>query len=230
MTNHRSILGSIAAVLVTGFCLAPAERLAAERAGSLTEQEIEASEAKTALETLVKENNRLKQRLEQADAVLAETQKNLSNAMSESEEFKRKASELKQRLEALGLDGAGGNIEKLQQRLLRAVNDLKIADDERKKLKDALIQLSETVLSFKKVAVTNDPAALEAMEAAMRSTAQALGVAAPETKEVTATAATLQDGMVMSIKEDLALIVANLGSSQGVRKSECLSRYYAAIA
>ena len=106
--------------------------------------------------------------------------------MDESEEFRRKAGELKQRLEALGLEGAGGNIEKLQQRLLRAVNDLKIAEDERKKLKDALIQLYETVISFKKAAVTTEPAALEAMEAAMRSSAQALGVTPSDTKDAAA--------------------------------------------
>ena len=90
MTKHRSILNSFAAVLVTGFCLAPAERLAAEKAGSLTEQQIEVSEAKTALASSEKEMSRLKARLEQSEAALADTQKNLSNAMSEAEEFKRK--------------------------------------------------------------------------------------------------------------------------------------------
>ena len=130
MINYRSISDSFAVVLVTGFCLAPAVRLAAERAGSLTEQQIEVSEAKTAMETLARENNRLKGKLEQSEATLANAQKNLTNAMSEAEEFRRKASELKVRLEALGLEGAGGNIEKLQQRLLRAVSDLKLAEDE----------------------------------------------------------------------------------------------------
>jgi chromosome segregation ATPase len=217
MINHRSISGSFAVVLVTGFCLAPAVRLAAERAGSLTEQQIEVSEAKTAMETLTRENNRLKAKLEQSETTLANTQKNLTNAMSEAEEFRRKASELKVRLEALGLEGAGGNIEKLQQRLLRAVSDLKLAEDERKKLKDALIQLSETILTFKKSSVTNDPEALEAMEAAMRSTAQALGVTLHDAKDAAPVAATLQDGMVLSMQEELALVVANLGSRQGVK-------------
>ena len=217
MTKHRSKLSGFAAVIVTGFCLALAERLAAEKGSSLTEREIEVSEVNTALEALQKENINLKAKLSQSEAALADTQKNLSNAMSESEEFKRKASQLKQRLEALGLDGAGGNVESLQQRLLKAVNDLKLTESERKKLQEALIQLSETVIEFKRASVTSEPAALEAMEAAMRNAARALGVASPETKVPLAVPATLQDGMILSIKDDLALVVTNLGARQGVK-------------
>jgi hypothetical protein len=80
-----------------------------------------------------------------------------------------------------------------------------------------LIQLSETILTFKKSSVTNDPEALEAMEVAMRNTAQALGVTLHDAKEAAPVAATLQDGMVLSMQEELALVVANLGSRQGVK-------------
>jgi hypothetical protein len=218
MTNRRPKLGSKIAVLVTGLCLTLAGRLAAEKGGSLTEyNEIEVSEVKTALEALSKENAGLKAKLEQSDAALASAQKNLTIAMSESEVFKRQANELKQRFEALGLEGAGGSLSELQQRLLKAVNDLKLTEDERKSLQEALIRLSEAVLAFQKMSVTSSPEARAALEAEMRNAAKALGVVPPDVKDAPATAATLQDGMVISIKDDLALVVANLGSRQGVK-------------
>lgn len=190
---------------------------AAQKGSSLTAKEIEFSEARMALEAMVADNQKLREKLAASEATVVAIQKSLAIANSESEVFRRQTGELKLRLEALGVEGAGGNTAKLEQRLLKAVSDLKLVEDERKKLQQALIQLSEVVLRYQKAAVTTDPEARLALEAEMRGAARALGVAPPETLEAAAVASTLTDGMVISTKEELALVVANLGIKHGVK-------------
>lgn len=217
MTSDRSKYRTASAMLGIAFGFASIGELNAERQLSAVDQEIEANEVKTALDAFAKENANLRARLEQTEGVLAGLQKNLAVANSESEVFKRQAQELRKRLEALGLDAAGGSTAKLEQRLLKAANDLKLTEDERKTLQEALIRLSEAVIRFQKVAVTGNPEMRATLEAEMRHAAKALGVAPPETREAASAPATLQEAMVISIREDLALVVANVGTRHGVK-------------
>jgi len=179
--------------------------------------EIEASEIQATWETVAKENTKLRAGLGEAEAALTQLQKNLSIANSETEVFKRQAQEAKHRIEALGLDGTGGNTARLEQRLLKAVNDLKILEEERKALQQALVRLSEAGTHFQSVATTSDADAENALSVELRNSAKALGLMPPETKTASAAPATLSDGMIISIREDLALVVANLGSRHGVK-------------
>lgn len=204
-------------MLGIAFGLALIGTVHAERLLSAVEQEIEATEVKTAMDALARDNASLRTRLEQSESVVAGLQKNLAVANSEAEVFKRQAQELRKKLEALGLDGAGGSTAKLEQRLLKAVSDFKLTEDERKTLQEALIRLSEAVIRFQKVAVTSNPEMRATLEAEMRHAAKALGVAPPETREAVSAPATLQDAMVVSIEEKLALVVANVGTRHGVK-------------
>jgi cell shape-determining protein MreC len=121
---------------------------------------------------------------------------------------------------ALGVDGLSGDKSKLEQRLLKAVRDLQLVQSEKDKLSDELVQLSEAVLRYTKVATTDDAEARMALEARLRSVAEVLGIpgsqAAPDSK-TPAMNGTLTNGMVVSIKEELSLVIANIGSRQGVR-------------
>lgn len=177
-------------------------------------RDLELVEAKVALESAIVDNAQLQGRLREADETLAALQRNLTAANSEGEVFRRQAGELRLRLEAVGIESAGGNV---GQRLLKAVGDMKLLEDERKQLSDALIRLSEAVIRYQKVTVTNDPEARLALEAEMRGASKALGVAPHQSLAGTPVSSTLTEGMVISIKEDLALIVANLGSRHGVK-------------
>lgn len=179
--------------------------------------EIELSEVKTALDAALAENATLRSSREAAEASVAALQQNLAVAQSEAEVFRRRAGELKMRIEALGIEGAAGNVGKLEQRLLKAVSDLKLTEDERKKLQEALIEFSEAVIRYQKSAVSTDAEARLGLEAASRAAARALGVAPPELAEAAPVPSTLTDGMVISIKDDLALVVANLGARNGVK-------------
>ncbi len=190
---------------------------AAQVESSLTESEIEKSADALAFKAASDEVRVLQAKLASSETSVAGLQKSLTIANSESEVFRRQAAELKLRLETLGIEAGALNSGKLEQRLLRAANDFKIVDDERKSLKEALIQLSEAVLTFQKNAVTTDADARVALEVEMRGTARALGVAPPAAVIATAVSPTLSDGAVISIKDDLALVVANFGTAQGVK-------------
>lgn len=205
------------------FCSAPLltaalgvmDARAAER--GLSNANTEASEMRSTCEGWAEENAKLQSRAKLAEERLDTLQKNLALANTETEVFKRQAQELKKRLEAVGLDRTGGNSARLEQRLLEAVSDLKLVDDERKRLQGALIRLSEAIVHFQRVAMTTDAEASESLESEMRHAAKVLGVVPLETKEVVAAPATLQDGIIISIKEDLGLVVANVGARHGVK-------------
>lgn len=183
--------------------------------GSLSDLDIEYSEAKVTLQMETDENQSLKKQVaEQQEAI-----KTLTDALAESnleaEEFKRKCTELVERMEALGIDAS--NETKLQQRLLKAVSDLRIVQSEKDKMSDQLIRLSEAMLRYLKTANSVDADARMAVEAEMRNTNDSLGLPSAQVQNADAVSATLTDAMVISIKEELALVVANVGRKQGVK-------------
>ena len=183
--------------------------------GSLSDLDIEFSEAKVTLQTQSDENQSLKKQLaEQQEAIKSLTDA-LVESNLESEVYKRKCSELVERMEALGIDAS--NETKLQQRLLKAVSDLRIAYNEKDKLSDQLVRLSEAMLRYLKTASSVDADARMAVEQEMRNTSEALGLPSSHVQTATAVPATLTDATVISIKEELALVVANVGRKQGVK-------------
>ena len=190
---------------------------AGQTKGSLTERDIESSETKTALEALLRDNAALERKLHEAEASVAALQKNLAVANAESEIFKRQAGELKLRLEALGLDAAGDPA-KLEQKLLKAVNNLRLAEDGRKELLGSLIELSEAVLAYQQVSKTSNADAKQTLEAALHKAHKAMGVASSDAADATAVPATLTDASVIAVRDELALIVTNVGRQQGVRE------------
>ncbi|MEI8234298.1 MAG: hypothetical protein WCH57_06390 [Verrucomicrobiota bacterium] len=172
------------------------------------------------LQTVTAENQLLKRQLAEAQEAIKSLTDSLAVSNSEAEVFRRETAELKQRMTALGVDGLSGDKSKLEQRLLKAVRDLQLVQNEKDKLSDELVQLSEAVLRYTKVATTDNAEARMALEARLRSVAEVLGIpgsqAAPGPKGP-AMNGTLTNGMVVSIKEELSLVVANIGSRQGVR-------------
>src|SRR5438105_9545981 len=188
---------------------------------SLPDLDIEYTEAKMMLDTTAQENAAMREQLRIAQEQIKSLTESLAIANAEGEVFKRETGELKLRMEALGLDAASPDRAKLEQRLLKAVSDLKIVQAEKEKLADQLVRLAEAVMRFLKTADSSDGDARMAIETEMRSTSEALGAMAGGAQQKVANAqqqpATLTDGKVISVKEELALVVANLGREQGVK-------------
>jgi hypothetical protein len=204
---------------MAGIRLGSIEAVAADKS-SLTDLDMEYTEAKVALDSSERANAVLRQQLALARQQLAGITDSLVLANSESEVFKRETSDLKLRLEALGLDSASPDKALLEQRLLKAVSDLKIVEDQKDKLCDQLVRINEAILRYVKNASSVDGDARMALETEMRSSTQLLGIAGslqPAAPSVANAAGSLTDARVISVKDELALIVANLGRRQGVR-------------
>jgi hypothetical protein len=212
-----STLGLKFAALVAGLSLMPVARLHGQAKGSLSELDIEYSELKVNLEKTLGENQQLRDALAETEKTLADLRKNFATATGESEIFKRETSELKLRIEALGPDAAGGNTPKLEQRLLAAVSDLRAMAEEKKKLSEALVRISEAASLYAKTATSPNTDARVALEAEIRNANAVLGAPSSNAPEVTAVPATISDGVAISVRDDLALVVINLGSEQGVK-------------
>lgn len=203
--------------LILALLAAQAGGLTAPPNRSLSDLDLEAAEARVALEKALEENAFLKEQVTLSEARAARMTESIAIANGEAEVFRRQAGELKLRLEALGLAGAGGDSTLIEQRLLRAVSDLRLVDDERKKLKYAMLEFSEAALRFAKVAVSPDAEARAALEAQLRRVNDLLEAPTLKGLGATPTEASLVNGTVISIKEDLNLIVANVGLRQGVQ-------------
>ncbi|MGA3169759.1 MAG: hypothetical protein ABSE62_01995 [Chthoniobacteraceae bacterium] len=171
-----------------------------------------------ALDESERENAEMRQQVALGQKQVDALTDSLALAESESEVFKRETTELKLRLEALGLDSASPDKAPLEQRLLKAVSDLKIVQDQRDKLADQLTRIMEAVTIYLKTASSVDGDARMALETEMRSSNQLLGVAGAEQPVSNSEpAGSLLDARVISVKDELALVVANLGRDQGAK-------------
>ncbi|MFA7343782.1 MAG: hypothetical protein WC003_05715 [Terrimicrobiaceae bacterium] len=139
----------------------------------------------------------------------------LAMANSESEVFKRQAAELQLKLDAYGLAGLDKEPEKVEQRLLAAVRDLRLLKKQNEDAVNQLVRLSESIRVLIKTTEGTNPQARMAVETELRKTSEILG--APNAASAQSIEATLSDGMVVDTKEDLSLVVANIGAKHGVK-------------
>ena len=181
----------------------------------MSDLDIEFTEAKVTLQTVTDENQSLKKQVAQSQGAIKSLTESLAESNSEAEEFRRKCTELTLRMEALGINASNEN--KLQQRLLKAVSDLRLVQKEKDKLSDQMVRLTEAMLRDLKTASSVDADARMAVEAEMRNANDAMGLPSSSVPEAAAVPSTLTDAMVISIKEELALVVVNVGKKQGVK-------------
>jgi hypothetical protein len=139
----------------------------------------------------------------------------LAMANSESEIFKRQAADLQLKLDAYGLAGLDKEPEKVEQRLLAAVRDLRLIKKQNEDAVNQLVRLSESIQILIKTTEGINPQARMSVETELRKTSEILGT--PNAARAQSIAATLSDGMVVDTKEDLSLVIANIGARHGVK-------------
>lgn len=182
---------------------------------SLSDLKLESTEAKLTLQTVTNENERLQNDLKMAQQQIKLLTESLAVANSEAEVFRRECTEMKLRMEALGLDAASPQKEKLEQRLLKAVRDLELLQTEKDKLTNQLVMLCEAVVRYLQTAESTDAQARETIEEQLRSATEMIGLPSSKTDHQSQTAS-LDNAQIISIKQELALAVANVGRKDGV--------------
>jgi hypothetical protein len=184
----------LAAIAAGLLALLPVARLGAQSHRSLTDSEnriLLAQGATITVPTTRAQDNEDVEALQEQIILLRSAIKSLTESLaianSEAETFKRQAADLTLKIEALGIPEAD-NQGKLEQRLLAAVRDLRLLKSQQEAAVNQLVRLAETVQVLLK-----------------------------SSEEIDAQARLAVDGMVVDVKDDLALIVANIGQKQGVR-------------
>ncbi len=211
----------LAAIAAGLLALLPVARLAAQSHRSLTDSEnriLLAQGAAITVPTTRAQDDEDVEALQEQIILLRSAIKSLTESLaianSEAETFKRQAADLTLKIEALGIPDAD-NQGKLEQRLLAAVRDLRLLKSQQEAAVNQLVRLAETIQVLLKSSEGIDAQARLAVETELRKTNEILG--APKAAETGPVEATLNDGMVVDVKDDLALIVANIGQKQGVR-------------
>jgi len=157
----------------------------------------------------------LEERLLLARASIKALTEALAMANNEGEVFKRQAADLQLKLDAYGLAGLEKEPDKLEQRLLSAVRDLRVLKKQNEDAVNQLVRLTEAIQVLIKTTEGIQPQARMAVEAELRKTNEILG--SPAALKADSLEPTLTDGLVVDIKEDLSLIVSNIGAKHGVK-------------
>lgn len=158
----------------------------------------------------------LRERLLLLENTVRQLTQSLANANAEAETYKRQAADLSLRLQALGIPTMEGSDGALEQKLLAAVRSLRLTKKENEDLKAALIRLSEAVMALLRTAEAIPAEARLALETEMRGSSELLG--APQgAVEAEAVEPTLQDAMVVDVREDLSTVAVNVGEKHGVK-------------
>jgi hypothetical protein len=148
-----------------------------------------------------------------SEAAIKGLTESLAVANGETELFKRKYDDLNTRMEALGIAPAGKETETLRTRLLAAVRDMRLLQQENDTSREQLIRLTEAVMELLKTSNEINPKSRLRVEEELRASESMTGAA----KNIASHGAGLTSGTVVDYKPDLALIIANLGARQGVK-------------
>lgn len=200
---------------VLGGCVIAASVAQTQGNSSLTESKIENAETKVTAETLLAQNEDLRKQLSIQQESLKTLTASLAESNAEAEVFRRKFADLESRMEALGLASASKDRTKLEQRLLAAVSDLRLAQKERDELRDQLLGLNEALLRYLQTVQGGDAQARADVETQLRKTNQLVGRSAARRSEEPH--ASLMDASVLSVKDEWSFVVANIGEQQGVK-------------
>ena len=141
----------------------------------------------------------------------------LAISNSEAETFKRQAADLTLKIEALGIPGVEKGPEQARATTAcRGAGFAPVEEAKRKRRSTSSSVLPEAVQVMIKSSESIDPQARLAVETELRKTNEILG--APNAAKAGPVEATLDDGMVVDVKEDLAL-----GRSPTSAKSKAFS-------
>jgi hypothetical protein len=171
-------------------------------------------------ESLLGQNEDLRKQLATAAESLKTLTASLAESNAEAEVFRRKFADLESRMEALGLASASKDRAKLEQRLLAAVSDLRLAQKERDQLRDQLLGLNEALLRYLKTSQGGDAQARADVETQLRKTNELVGRSTRLRQGYGGQASdqvSLMDASVLSVKDEWSFVVANIGEQHGVK-------------
>ncbi|MEI8285575.1 MAG: hypothetical protein WCG52_11375 [bacterium] len=157
----------------------------------------------------------LKEKLLLAQSTINALTDTAASLGSKSEVIHRELEEARLRLEAIGLKDMDGDPSRLEARLLQAIRELRVLKEKNASASEQLLLLSESIQVLMQTASGVNPQARMTVEAELRKTAEILG--APLVPQPDALNASLQDALVVDTKDELSMLIANVGKAHGVQ-------------
>ena len=191
------------AVAFAGLCF----DVVVAQGASVKEQEL-----KAALAVSQQKNATLQEQLEKAELQRKDLVKALAEAVKSSEQQVAASREMQLKLQAFGVDLFTKEEGSLEQRLLKAVRDLDISQQELERRTKQLHTLSESFLKY----VQATPKAAEGDRAAAMASIEAAGKALKDIADAEPVA-DVADSQIVSIDQEIGLIVFDAGREAGVR-------------
>lgn len=173
---------------------------------------LELIEVKTALESSNQRIAVLEEQLRQQKTQAETYADSLATANAELQQTRDAYNQLRMQMEGLGVAAIDSTGSQLEQKLLTALSDLRIVEQQKRALADALIGLSESVIANSNG--QNDPVARENLEQRLADAEKALAYLRVDPEQQNN--GTLQNASIVSLKEELGIAVLNVGSKQGV--------------
>ena len=206
MTIHRNrTLATCCALAVAfaGLCFDVAQAQGA----SVQEQEL-----KAALAVSQKKIAALQEQLNKAELQRKDLVKALASAVKNSEEQVVATREMQLKLQAFGVDLFTKEEGSLEQRLLKAVRDLDISQQELERRTKQLHEISESYLKY----VQATPEAAEGDRKAAMASIEKAGKALKDIAESEPTT-DVSDSQIVSVDQEIGLVVFDAGREAGVR-------------
>jgi hypothetical protein len=210
MLRIRSNIRSFKALLLIA---AMASGACGVRAQQAFDKSIEVQELQSTLLIAGERAKTLETQLAAAREQNAALVQSTAAANAEAGQLRESYERLRGLLEGLGIGALENSTDQVQERLLTALSDLRLADDQRKKASEALMTLAEATLAFVKTAQSTDEAAKKNLESAIEKTEAALRGSNPGD----AAAKSLHEARVVSLKSELGVAVLDVGTRDGVK-------------
>lgn len=190
-------------------------------------ERIEVQEAQAALSLAQSKIEALEAKLSRAKEQNGSLGERLVTATDEARQARESYDKLRLQLEGLGVAALSGNNAQgeLQQRLLSALSDMRILDQQRRQLIEALMNLSEAALSYAKAAPNAGEEHQQALNKSLSSAEKALAGAQNDRTQATGAEGNLQSAKIISVKDELGIAVLNVGSRQGVHPGMPITIY-----
>lgn len=136
-------------------------------------------------------------------------------ANAEAAEWKDRYAQLRGLLDALGIAALENAGDEKSDRLIAALNDLRLMKEENQRLAASLNELLTASDSFSQVATPGNPDSVRELSAAMESAQTALATSQASLGE--GARKELSAARVLSVKTDLGVIVLDVGSRDGAK-------------
>ena len=159
------------------------------------------------------------QQIKQENDALEQQVKNLGTSLAEANrlgnEFRDDYNKLRLETEALGLETLTRGDRGVRERLLKAISDHRLLEEEREAMAHALLDLSDAIKSYMVTAVSSNVEARAALQAALKDAETAIGI--QQQRPLDEPKKSLDEGRIVSIKKDLGIVVFNVGTRDGAK-------------